>query len=127
MVAPSRALVAVFLGGSVGTLGRALLAQAAPVTAGSWPWATFVANIVAVLLLGAVVGWSRTNRSGWWRPFLATGLCGGLSTFSTLQLELLELVDVGAYAMAAAYALLSVVLGLVVVVLGLRIGAGRRA
>ena len=123
MPAPSpRTLTAVFVGGAVGTLGRALLLQASPVVPGSWPWATLVANLVATALLGAVIGRTRT-RSGWWHPFLATGVCGGLSTFSTLQLELVQLVDVGAYALAFGYAAASVLLGLPAVVAGLRIGA----
>lgn len=127
MPAPSaRALAAVFLGGAVGTLGRALLLEASPVVAGSWPWATLTANLVAAALLGAVIARTR-SRARWWRPFLATGVCGGLSTFSTLQLELLQLVDVGAYAMAFGYAAASVLLGLAAVVVGLRIGGRRPA
>jgi CrcB protein len=52
------------------------------------------------------------------RPFLATGLCGGLTTFSTLQLEQVQLVRAEAWGTAAAYVVGSVVLGLSAVLAG---------
>lgn len=45
-------LGAIFVGGFVGTVGRAELALALPARAGAWPWATFVVNLVGALLLG---------------------------------------------------------------------------
>lgn len=114
-------LLAVFLGGALGTLARAGLAEAVVAEPGCWPWATLVANLVAVVALAFVVAWRRTSMSGWWRPFLATGLCGGLSTFSTLQLELLRMLDAGSYGLALAYAATSIVLGLVAVAVTVRL------
>ena len=46
-------------------------------------------------------------------PFLTTGICGTLTTFSTLQLELFEMVDGGRLGLAAAYIAASLALGFV--------------
>jgi CrcB protein len=121
-------LVAVFAGGALGTLLRAAFAELAPHDDPSaWPWATFAVNLAGAFLLGY---WATRlllrapDVDPRVRPFLATGLCGGLTTFSTLQLELVELVRADAWATAVAYVGLSVVLGLAAVLAG-RAVAGR--
>jgi len=101
-----RELLAIYAGGVVGALARVAIAQAAPPGAASWPWATFAANMVGALLLGYFVTrlQERLPPSSYRRPFLGTGLCGALTTFSTLQLELFSMLDAGHLALAAAYA-----------------------
>jgi len=108
-----REVVAVFVGGAVGTLLRAGLAQAWPHGPHSWPWPTFIVNIVAAVLLGYFVTrlQERLPLSSYRRPLLGTGICGGLSTFSTMQVELLKMIDVHAYGLASAYAAASVIGG----------------
>jgi fluoride exporter len=105
-----REVVAVFAGGAVGTLLRAALSQAFPHSPTSWPWPTFVVNVIAAVLLGYFVTrlQERLPISSYRRPLLGTGLCGGLSTFSTMQVEILEMIDAGAYALALGYAAASV-------------------
>jgi len=112
-----REVVAVFTGGAVGTLLRAALSQAFPHSPTSWPWPTFVVNVVAALLLGYFVTrlQERLPISSYRRPLLGTGLCGGLSTFSTMQVELLKMIDAGAYALALGYAAASVAAGLLAI------------
>ncbi|WP_026910117.1 fluoride efflux transporter CrcB [Patulibacter minatonensis] len=120
-------MAAVFLGGMLGTLARVGLAElASRDDPASWPWATFAVNLVGAFLLG------------WWatrllrapdvdprvRPFLTTGICGGLTTFSTLQLELVDLVRADAWGVAALYVVASVALGVSAVLAG-RALAGR--
>ena len=122
MRAWAREPVAVFAGGCLGALARAGLLEALPPPAGGWPWATFVANLVASFVLGWV---AATFHRGRRRAFLATGVCGALSTFSTLQLELLELLDRDRLGVAAIYAALSLALGLYAVLLGRRLAVGR--
>lgn len=102
-----------FLGGAVGTLARAGLAEALPQPVTSWPWPTFAVNILAAVLLGFFVTrlQERLPPSDYARPFVGTGLCGGLSTFSTMQVEVLDMIDAHAWALAAAYVTTSVVVG----------------
>ena len=114
--------VAVFAGGCLGTLARAGLAEALPAGAGGWPWATFTANLLGAFALGWV---AATLHRGRRRAFLATGVCGALTTFSTFQLELLELLDRGRAATAAGYGATSLALGLAAVLLGRRLAVGR--
>lgn len=108
-----REVAAIFVGGALGTLLRATLAEALPHSATNWPWPTFIVNVVAALLLGYFVTrlQERLPLSSYRRPLLGTGLCGGLSTFSTMQVELLNMIDAGAYGLALGYAAGSVTAG----------------
>ncbi|WP_420122253.1 fluoride efflux transporter CrcB [Nakamurella sp.] len=108
-----RELGAIFVGGAVGTLARAGLSQAFPHAPTQWPWATFIANAAAVVLLGYVVTrlQERLPLSSYRRPLLGTGVCGGLSTFSTMQVEILRMLEAGAFVLALGYTVASVVVG----------------
>lgn len=108
-----REIAAIFAGGVLGAVARAELAEAVPHGSGQWPWATFVVNIAGAFLLGyfATRLQERLPQSRYRRPLLGTGLCGALTTFSTMQLELLRMLDGDHLALAAAYALSSIVLG----------------
>lgn len=112
-----RELFAIFCGGAVGALLRAALGFSANLTDGQWPWPTFCVNIVAAFLLGYFTTrlLERLPASNYRRPLLGTGLCGGLSTFSTMQVETVRLVEAGAYATAVTYTVLSVFAGLVAI------------
>lgn len=112
-----RELAAIFAGGFVGTVARAELAQAFPPSGGEWPWSTFSVNVAGAFLLGYVTTrlQERLPLSAYRRPLLGTGLCGALTTFSTMQLELLRMLDADRVGLAAAYALVSVVSGFLAV------------
>lgn len=120
----ARTVLALLVGGFVGTVLRALLSDAWVHDPTAWPWATFTVNVLGALLLGAVVATLRTRPTAslYWRPLLGTGLCGGLTTFSTLQLELVRMVEADATGLAAAYLVASVTAGLLAVGAGLRLG-----
>lgn len=99
-----RRLAAIYAGGAIGALARVGLAQAAPHGAGAWPWATFAVNMIGALLLGWFVARLRDHpEDSLAHPFLTTGICGTLTTFSTLQLELFQMVEAGHLALAASY------------------------
>jgi len=106
-------LAAVFAGGAAGAVARALVADALPHDPGTWPWATFLVNVAGAFALGLVITreHERLPPSGYRRPLLGTGFCGALTTFSTMQLELLQMLDGGELVLAAAYAAASVAAG----------------
>ena len=106
-------IAAIFAGGALGTLLRAALAEAFPRPAASWPWPTFAVNVVAAFLLGYFVTrlQERLPLSSYRRPLLGTGLCGGLSTFSTMQVEILKMLGAHAWGLAAGYAAASIAAG----------------
>jgi len=115
-----RELAAVFVGGALGTLARAGLEEFAGPDPGQWPWPTFTANIVGAFLLGVFVTrlLERLPVSSYRRPLLGTGFCGGLTTFSTMQVETLKMLEHGHYGLAAGYIVASIVVGLPAVYLG---------
>jgi fluoride exporter len=105
-----RELGAIFLGGALGALLRAGLGEAMGSGTPGWPWPTFLVNVVGTALLGY---WFTTlPHTSYRRPLLTTGLCGALTTFSTIQVELLEMIDADRPALAFAYLASSVVAGL---------------
>jgi fluoride exporter len=118
-VVDRRELAAIFAGGFIGAVTRAELGAALPAHPGDWPWATFGVNIVGAFLLGYFTTrlQERLPLSSYRRPLLGTGFCGGLTTFSTMQVELLTMFDAGDIGLAAAYALISVAAGFLAVAL----------
>lgn len=82
--------------------------------AGVSPLATFLINVSGSFLIGLVLEWSaaRPEMSPLVRLFLATGLLGGYTTFSTFSYETLAFAANGRWLVAVAYSLGSVVLGL---------------
>src|SRR5437868_11000496 len=108
-----RELAAIFAGGVVGALARGGLAKGLTHGSGQWPWATFIVNVAGAFLLGyfATRLQERLPLSAYKRPLLGTGLCGAFTTFSTMQLELLRMLDRGSVGLALGYAGASVVAG----------------
>jgi len=109
-----RELAAVFVGGALGTLARAALATVAAPQPGHWPWPTFIVNIVGAFLLGYFTTrlLERLPVSSYRRPLLGTGVCGGLTTFSTMQVETIRMLEQHHYGLAAGYTAVSIVAGL---------------
>jgi CrcB protein len=112
-----RELAAIFAGGALGAVLRIALSKLPVSGAPSWPWITLAINIGGAFALGyfATRLQERLPLSTYRRPFLGTGVCGGLTTFSTLQLELLKMLDAGCYGRAAGYAAASLAGGYIAV------------
>jgi CrcB protein len=112
------------LGGVLGALARWGVAQALPSPAGGWPRATLLVNVTGCALIGVLLAVLLARFPGhrWLRPFLATGVLGGYTTFSTFAVDVVRLVDDGAVGTAVAYVAASVVGGLLAVVAGLTAG-----
>jgi CrcB protein len=108
-----RELAAIFLGGAVGALLRAGLVQWQTPRPGHWPWVTFGVNVAGAFALGYFVTrlQERLPLSAYRRPLLGTGFCGALTTFSTMQVELLRMLDRGSIGLALGYAAASVLAG----------------
>ena len=113
MNATARPLLAVAAGGCVGALLRTGLVLALPHQPAAWPWATFTVNLAGTFVLGYLATRldERLPPSSWRRPLLATGVCGALTTFSTMQVELLHMLDARRYGLALTYAAVSIVAG----------------
>ncbi|MBV8348432.1 MAG: fluoride efflux transporter CrcB [Mycolicibacterium sp.] len=114
-----RELAAVFAGGALGTVARAALGTLARAEPARWPWPTFTVNIVGAFLVGYFTTrlLERLPLSSYRRPLLGTGLCGGLTTFSTVQVETLRMLEHHHYGLAAGYVTASIAAGLVAVYL----------
>ncbi|MDT5170468.1 MAG: fluoride exporter [Mycobacterium sp.] len=123
-----RELAAVFVGGAIGTVARAGLEALAAPDPARWPWATFTVNIVGAFLLGYFTTrlLERLPLSSYRRPMLGTGLCGGLTTFSTMQVETLNMLEHHHYGLAAGYTAASIAAGFAAVYLATAIVRGVR-
>jgi CrcB protein len=105
---------AVFLGGILGTLARAGVAEALPAGGAGgvgFPWATLLVNVAGAALLG----WASHALTGHElrRHLIGTGVCGALTTFSTFQVELIQLARHDRVGLAAGYLAASLAAGLV--------------
>jgi CrcB protein len=116
-------LAAIFAGGFIGAMIRAGLAQTLAERPDRWPWATFIVNVLAALLLGYFVTrlQERLPPSLYGRAFLGAGVCGALSTFSTMALELLRMIEGDHWALAAGYTGASVGCGFAAVFLSTKL------
>jgi fluoride exporter len=114
-----RELAAVFTGGALGTAARTGLSTLVVADPTRWPWPTFTVNIVGAFLLGYFTTrlLERLPLSSYRRPLLGTGLCGGLTTFSTMQVETVKMIEHQEYVLAASYTAASITLGLLAVYL----------
>lgn len=118
----SKSLVLVGIGGFLGSISRYLAALfIARMYSSVFPYGTFIVNIVGCFLIGLFYGLSKQLNwfSPEWSLFLATGFCGGFTTFSSFAYENLALLQRGDYFIFAAYSISSFVLGIVAAFAGL--------
>jgi CrcB protein len=116
--------VAAALGGALGALARWGVAEAVPGEPGAWPWATLLVNLLGCLVLGFLIGrvFDRSAGPPWLRPFLATGVLGGFTTYSAFAVETVQLAEAGRVGPAAGYVLASVAGGVLAAAVGQRLG-----
>lgn len=114
-------LIFVFLGGGLGSLFRYVVNRWMATADGQFPFGTFTANILGSLLIGIILGYSIKNESLTQDQtlFLATGFCGGFTTFSTFAYENYQFLKLGDFSSFAIYAIASFSLGILAVMLGL--------
>lgn len=127
---PADVLAAVAAGGALGAPARYGVGRLLP--AGPFPWATFAVNATGSFALGfvLVLFLERFPPSRRVRPFVATGVLGAFTTYSSFAVETDLLVRAGRPALAATYAVATIVAGLVAVRVGMAVGrivpTGRR-
>lgn len=119
-------LAAVAAGGMLGASARHGIATALPAGPDGFPWATFWTNVSGSLVLGALLAHllTRFPPSRYLRPFLASGVLGAYTTYSTFAVETDLLVRAGEAATAIGYATASLVAGFAAAWLGIVL-AGR--
>jgi len=107
-------------GSFMGGAARYLVSLLMRVMGGVFPWGTFTVNIVGCLLIGMLWGWTTrwTQAPAWISLLLITGFCGGFTTFSTFSKESLTLFQSGNYTAFLLYAICSVIIGILAVLLG---------
>ena len=98
----------VFVGAGVGGVLRHAVNQLAARALGpAFPWGILAVNVAGSLVMGLVVGWLAARADQPWsgpaRLLLATGLCGGFTTFSAFSLDAVLLWERGEMGLAAAY------------------------
>jgi CrcB protein len=116
---------AVGLGGIAGATCRWGLATLASgsLEGAEWPWATFAANAVGCLLLGAIAArlpFLSQRAAVLGRDGLGIGFCGGLTTFSTFSVEVAAMLRAERTGLAAGYVAASLLTGYVLYDLGRR-------
>ena len=117
----SRIVIIIGIGGFIGSVARYLTQQLFQKHfPSSFPYGTMWVNIAGCFLIGVIYGLSEKGSilTPEWRLFLATGFCGGFTTFSTFAFENIGLLRDGEYFYAAVYTSVSVFAGLIAAFLG---------
>ncbi len=111
--------LAVGLGGFVGSVLRYLAGKLPLQSPEGFPYVTLMINVLGSFAIGliAAVAAKHADIDPRLVLFLRVGLCGGFTTFSTFSSETFSLLRAGSYVGAAAYVLLSVLLGVLAVFL----------
>ncbi|MRI02062.1 fluoride efflux transporter CrcB [Kriegella sp. EG-1] len=111
----------VFLGGGVGSVLRYAIAKSFNGYFQHFYLGTFLVNIIGCLIIGFILGLTAKNNfiNDNYTLLLATGFCGGFTTFSSFAFEKHTLLSAGEYFNFSIYTISSIVIGILAVVLGL--------
>jgi fluoride exporter len=113
-------LVLLFLAGGIGTLLRFAISKIWIFNVGSFPLGTFIVNILGCFIIGVVAAFAVKTNNNQWRLILATGFCGGFTTFSAFSLETLALLKNNNITIAISYIVLSFALGILATAIGFK-------
>jgi CrcB protein len=111
----------VFLGGGFGSVLRYLIGKWLNNAENGIPYGTFAANILGSLLIGVILGYAAKNETISQNTIvlLATGFCGGFTTFSTFAYESHVFLKSGDFTTFAFYTIASFVIGFLAVFAGM--------
>ena len=115
-----KSFLLVFLGGGLGSALRYLVASAMNQYSKVLPFGTFTVNILGCLLIGMILGYAQRENTLTSNQtlLLATGFCGGFTTFSAFANENLELIKNGEIFNLSAYTIGSILVGVLAVFIG---------
>ena len=115
-----RNFLLVGVGGAAGSALRYAIALMLPRAGRGFPWATLSVNLIGCLLIGLLSGLTPRNhwmfQTGW--VLLATGVCGGFTTYSAFALDNVKLFEAGGSLVALTYTLISLVFGIILCYVG---------
>jgi len=114
-------LLLVFIGGGFGSVLRFIIGKFLNNTENGIPYGTFAANIIGSLLIGIILGMAAKNDalSSNQTLLLATGFCGGFTTFSTFAYENHVFLKSGDFTSFAIYTIASFIVGFLAVFFGM--------
>ncbi len=113
----------VALGGAIGSSARyGVNISAARLLGGDFPWGTLTVNVVGCFVMGVITALlhAKIPDDENTRLFLVTGLLGGFTTFSAFSLDFFSLLQRGQTPLALGYAMASVVLSVIAVMVGFK-------
>jgi CrcB protein len=116
-----KSLLLVFLGGGIGSALRYLVSRSLNGAPPGFPYGTFIVNIIGSLIIGVILGFALKHHSPSSNTalFIATGICGGFTTFSAFSYENVMFLKAGDYQTFIIYTLGSILLGLAAVFTGI--------
>ena len=115
-----KSFLLVFLGGGLGSSLRYLVSSAINHYSKVLPFGTFTVNMLGCLLIGLILGYAQKENTLTSNQtlLLATGFCGGFTTFSAFADENLELIKNGELFNFSVYTIGSVLIGILAVFIG---------
>ena len=115
-------IVAILVGGLVGTGLRLGIDALLPHADDAFPWSTLLINVLGSFALGALVARVWPVAPHWLKAGLGAGLLGSFTTFSALAVSLVTLAEAGQWLVGAGYLALSLIAGLGAATAGLFLG-----
>ena len=107
-------------GSFIGGAARYLISVAMKAMSKGFPWGTLIVNLVGCLVIGLLWGFfsKSASENSSWALFMAVGICGGFTTFSTFSKEALMMLQAGNFISLLAYVTISVIAGIALVAAG---------
>jgi CrcB protein len=117
-----QAVALVMLGGAIGSAARYLVSHFSSEATQhhGFPYGTLIVNLVGSFIVGYVLTWSADHTHDRWRLLMATGFCGGFTTFSAFAYETVAYWHTGQAFLFLLNVTLNNALSLVAVILGIR-------
>jgi CrcB protein len=108
----------VAIGGIIGAYGRYFFTRL--IVTSPFPWSTLLINYLGSALLIIIIKYCEDHPAPkwWWRPLLATGLCGGFTTYSSFAIQVDQAIGNHNYWLAISYPTASLI-GTFLILLGI--------